>query len=43
MFKKEIFELPVFSDNISEGFAKDLKVEIRVSTSHIKSEKIRHF
>lgn len=42
MFKKEIFELPVFSDEISEGFAKDLKVEIRISTSYLKNDTIHH-
>lgn len=43
MFKKEIFELPVFSDEISKDFAESLKVEIRVTLSYIKNETIKHF
>lgn len=43
MFKKEIFELPVFSDNITKDFAENLKVEIRITSSYIKNETVKHF
>lgn len=43
MFKKEIFELPVMSDDFSKDFAKNLKVEIRITQSDAKNKTIRDF
>ena len=43
MFKKEIFKLLVKSDDFSKDFAKDLKVEIRVTQSDAKSKTFRDF
>lgn len=42
MFKKEIFEIPVISDD-SENFAKTLKVEIKVTHSDSKLKTFRDF
>ena len=43
MFKKEIFKLLVKSDDFSKDFAKDLKVEIRITQSDAKSKTFRDF
>ena len=43
MFKKEIFKLSVISDDFSKDFAKDLKVEIRITQSDAKSKIFRNF
>ena len=43
MFKKEIFKLSVKSDDFSKDFAKDLKVEIRITQSDAKSKIFRDF
>ena len=43
MFKKEIFKLSVKSDDFSKIFAKDLKVEIRITQSDAKSKIFRNF
>lgn len=43
MFKKEIFELPVTSDDFSRDFAKNLKVEIKLTQSDVKSKTFRDF
>ena len=42
MFKKEIFEIPVISDD-SENLPKSLKVEIKVTHSDSKLKSFRDF
>lgn len=42
-FKREIFELPIFSDSASNDFAKDLKIEIKFSALHVKNSTINQF
>ncbi len=43
LFKKEIFEIPVISDEFSKDFIKDLKVEIKITQSDVKNKTFRDF